>query len=451
AGHAGQLLLRDPLAPDRDADPRRLAERALVGEEEARLTRYPVPARRSWRAGTGPRCRSGDVVHGVGDLDLVPGVTAEQIAVLVAEVRHDRVTLAGDVRAGAGLVLDRRAGRRVDAVQVGRRRGRLEEQVPGLRGRVARVGQVRDRGVGLGLRPAGDEEDRVAVAGGEADQARHVEHRRERRGVDEDRVAGRGEAELVGDLVVVGVEQGVVDVEHAGGLALAVLVVDGPGQEALGAGHDVLHLLGVVAAGRGYGHRAHHRERGAGRAVVVLDLVLEHRDVHLGVAVYRREGVLGLDLGRLLLDGRRPAVTGRRAGCRERSDGQADGGYRGAGQHRQGPAEPAAFAGRGLAGVGRASFHGVSSWQALGHLVRRCRTLPWTPHNGQASRQQIARALTDSTRWSRPIRAADEWPWDGRDHHGARWYQAWPVPCMPREKWALPSLSTSASSTLSSR
>src|SRR5882724_4290987 len=162
----------------------------------------------------------------------------------------------------------------------------------------------------VGLRPAGDEEDRVAVTGREADQTRHVEHRRERRGVDEDRVAGRGEAELVGDLVVVGVEQGVVDVEYDGGLARAVLVMNGRGQEALGAGHDVLHLRGVVAAGRGDGDRAHHRERGAGRTVVVLDLVLEHRDVHLGVAVFRREGVLGLDLGRLLLDGPGPAVSG---------------------------------------------------------------------------------------------------------------------------------------------
>jgi hypothetical protein len=101
----------------------------------------------------------------------------------------------------------------------------------------------------------------------------------------------------------------------------------------------------------------------------VLDLVLEHRDVHLGVAVFRREGVLGLDLGRLLLDGPGPPVTGRRAGRGERPYGQANGGYRGAGQHRQGPAEPTAFAGRSLAGVGRASFHGMSSWQALGHLV----------------------------------------------------------------------------------
>jgi hypothetical protein len=40
-GHADQLRLRDPFAPDRDADPRRLAERALVGEEVARLPAVP--------------------------------------------------------------------------------------------------------------------------------------------------------------------------------------------------------------------------------------------------------------------------------------------------------------------------------------------------------------------------------------------------------------------------
>ena len=40
AGHAGQLFLCDPFAPDRDADPRRLAERALVGEEAVMRTRY---------------------------------------------------------------------------------------------------------------------------------------------------------------------------------------------------------------------------------------------------------------------------------------------------------------------------------------------------------------------------------------------------------------------------
>src|SRR5580704_684458 len=62
--------------------------------------------------------RSGDVVHGVGNLDLVAGVAAEQVAVLVTEVGDDLVTLAGDVLAGAGLVLDRRAARRFGAVQV---------------------------------------------------------------------------------------------------------------------------------------------------------------------------------------------------------------------------------------------------------------------------------------------------------------------------------------------
>src|ERR1700761_1832688 len=117
---------------------------------------------RSW-------CRSGDVVHRVRDLDLVAGVAAEQVAVLVAEVGHDRISLAGDVLAGAGLVFDGRAGRRVGAVQVRRRGRRLEEQVPGLRRGVAGGGQVLDRGGGLGLGPAGDVEHRVAVAVGEAD------------------------------------------------------------------------------------------------------------------------------------------------------------------------------------------------------------------------------------------------------------------------------------------
>jgi hypothetical protein len=101
---------------------------------------------------------SGDVVH--------------QVAVLVTEVGDDRVAQAGDVRARAGLVLDRRAGRRLRTVQVRRRGSRLEEQVPGRGRRVARAGQVVDRGRGLGLRPAGDEEDRVAVAGRECDQVR---------------------------------------------------------------------------------------------------------------------------------------------------------------------------------------------------------------------------------------------------------------------------------------
>jgi hypothetical protein len=51
--------------------------------------------------------RSGDGVHGVGNLDLVAGVAAEQVAVMVTEVGDDLVALAGDVLAGAGLVLDR--------------------------------------------------------------------------------------------------------------------------------------------------------------------------------------------------------------------------------------------------------------------------------------------------------------------------------------------------------
>src|SRR6202034_2382614 len=50
--------------------------------------------------------RSGDVVHGIGNLDLVAGVAAEQVAVLVAEVGDDLVALAGDVLAGTGLVFD---------------------------------------------------------------------------------------------------------------------------------------------------------------------------------------------------------------------------------------------------------------------------------------------------------------------------------------------------------
>src|SRR5438093_764761 len=69
-----------------------------------------------------------------------------------------------------------------------------------------------------------------------------------------------------------------------------------PARNASAVGHDLLHLLGVVAVGRRDGDRAHRREGGAGGAAVVLDLVLEHRDVHLRVAISRREGVLGLDL-----------------------------------------------------------------------------------------------------------------------------------------------------------
>jgi hypothetical protein len=57
----------------------------------------------------------------------VAGVATEQVAVLVAEVSDDLVALAGDVLAGTGLVLDRRAARRFGAVQVGGRNCRLEE------------------------------------------------------------------------------------------------------------------------------------------------------------------------------------------------------------------------------------------------------------------------------------------------------------------------------------
>src|ERR1700722_10107933 len=98
----------------------------------------PAGPRLTERKGASPRIKdpgrgrsfplngSGDVVHRVGQLDLVSGVAAEQVAVLVAEVGGDRVAEAGDVLAGARLVLGRRAGRRGGAVQVGRRRGRLE-------------------------------------------------------------------------------------------------------------------------------------------------------------------------------------------------------------------------------------------------------------------------------------------------------------------------------------
>src|SRR2546423_2900444 len=67
-------------------DPRRLAERTLVAEEVARLPAVPgqsspvpgtCPAKIGGRV-PGPRYGSGDVVHRVGGLDLVPGGTAEQ-------------------------------------------------------------------------------------------------------------------------------------------------------------------------------------------------------------------------------------------------------------------------------------------------------------------------------------------------------------------------------------
>jgi hypothetical protein len=44
-----------------------------------------------------------DVIHGVGNLDLVAGVAAEQVALLVIEVSDDLVALTGDVLAGARL------------------------------------------------------------------------------------------------------------------------------------------------------------------------------------------------------------------------------------------------------------------------------------------------------------------------------------------------------------
>jgi hypothetical protein len=89
----------------------------------------------------------------------VAGVAADQVAVLVAEVGHDGVAEAGDVLAGAGPVLRRRAVRRVGAVQVGRRGWTASGT--GARAAVdgvARAGQVLDGGRGLGLRAAGDVE-----------------------------------------------------------------------------------------------------------------------------------------------------------------------------------------------------------------------------------------------------------------------------------------------------
>ena len=116
--------------------------------------------------GPGPGARDDLAVRGCStwgwNLDLVAGVAAEQVAVLVAEVGDDLVALAGDVLAGAGLVLDRRAVRRFGAVQVCGRNCGLEEQVAVLGCRVACARQVLDRGRGLGLRPAGNKEDGVA-------------------------------------------------------------------------------------------------------------------------------------------------------------------------------------------------------------------------------------------------------------------------------------------------
>jgi hypothetical protein len=92
------------------------------------------------------------------------------------------------------------------------------------------------------MRPAGDEEDRVAVADSEPDQLRHVEDRRKRGVVDPDLVGRPAVAELLGEGVVVAVEQGVVDVEYDGWPACPVIVV--PGRGKVGLGPDAGRLLG---------------------------------------------------------------------------------------------------------------------------------------------------------------------------------------------------------------
>src|SRR3954452_15096290 len=66
-----------------------------------------------------PGCRSGQVVHRVGHLDLTVGEAALEVAVLVADVHDDVVAQGLDVLSGQRLVLDRRAGGL--ARQVGRR------------------------------------------------------------------------------------------------------------------------------------------------------------------------------------------------------------------------------------------------------------------------------------------------------------------------------------------
>ena len=53
------------------------------------MTGWPPHERRAARHADAVR----DVVHRVGDLDLVPGVAAEQAAVLVAELGDDVVTV----------------------------------------------------------------------------------------------------------------------------------------------------------------------------------------------------------------------------------------------------------------------------------------------------------------------------------------------------------------------
>jgi hypothetical protein len=77
---------------------------------------------------------------------------------------------------------------------------------------------------------------------------------------------------LLGQGVVVDVQQGVVDVEHHGWMARAVGTVLSRGEVAFGGVHDLLHLPGVVAGARRDGDSADDRVGRAGRAVVVLDL-----------------------------------------------------------------------------------------------------------------------------------------------------------------------------------
>ena len=63
----------------------------------------------SYRSTGAPRCRSGQVVGRVRQLDLPVAVPPDQITELVTEVGHDAVSLRRHVLAGQRLVLDRRA------------------------------------------------------------------------------------------------------------------------------------------------------------------------------------------------------------------------------------------------------------------------------------------------------------------------------------------------------
>ena len=180
-----------------------------------------------------PRRVLGQEVVRVRQLERLVGEAALEVAELVAEVGDDVVAERLDVRPGRRLVVDRsctsRSGSLAQAaLQVVRvvGDGRLGEQavlavVQRRRRRVAGVdadavrGQVAERGGLLRGRPAGQEEDRVALAARPRSPCRPCPGTAGNSWLgDEGGVGRRVERPVAEDLVVPGGQRGVVDVEH---------------------------------------------------------------------------------------------------------------------------------------------------------------------------------------------------------------------------------------------